>query len=435
MANGNTKPVFRRALILSASVAADDGRLKLFEEIVAPLCADVRTIAYADSGHVNLSDKDDVKDDVKDVTPDKTDQHPVSRVRFLKEDCPKAPQRSISQKFSELFHMAMAHLPLISDPIKALSKRPACAALHKHAIDLAGQGWHPDLIVAKHWTVLPTALHLKREFGGVLWLDINEVMEDEHAHRFGWNVLYRPAIRRLMKRLNDFQGIAYTMTSFEQVKAQPHFEATYLPNYKPLASSSAKVRSGKPIRLLYHGLVLENRRLETVIKAIANSGRKDLELTIRGYGKPDLMNTIKQEAAKFCIDNQVIFEPPVANHIVADSATKHDVGLFVHNNDTLQLQLSEPNKVYEYVSAGLAVIATGTPVIQHVLGENGAGIFLDSSEPLEATLTQTLREITVDKVAKCQKASRILGKSLSNKQNIEAVQKRLIQTSQNTTGN
>jgi glycosyltransferase involved in cell wall biosynthesis len=57
------------------------------------------------------------------------------------------------------------------------------------------------------------------------------------------------------------------------------------------------------------------------------------------------------------------------------------VGLFLSPPDYLPLFAAYPNKVFEYMAAGLPVVASDFPVLQEIVGGADCGLLVDPQDP------------------------------------------------------
>lgn len=281
----------------------------------------------------------------------------------------------------------------------------------KPQLDLAKtQENAPKIILAKHWTALPGAIALANRTSAHLWFDINEVFEAEHAHKLLWRVAYLPAIRRLVKHAKRKASII-TLTSRAQLKHEGNAQWLYLPNHKPPSTlKTSKVK--KPVKLVYVGLIEPNRAIDQIIKAIARTGRSDIEMNIVGYGPARHVSKLKALISREELNSQITICPPVPNRKLVDALSTHDIGICVFSGMSDQYVYSEPNKIYEYLAAGLGIIATKNKGISNVLKGHASSILIDHRADNIDALTDVIEGLSIGKISQMKKASGDLGKRL-----------------------
>src|SRR5204862_484616 len=98
---------------------------------------------------------------------------------------------------------------------------------------------------------------------------------------------------------------------------------------------------------IYQGGLFRGRRVEQLIR-VFESARQDRHLVFMGYG--DLEELVKAAAAR-C--GNIHFHPPVPPQEVLKHTAGADVGLIGVENVCLSYYYSLPNKLFEYLAAGI----------------------------------------------------------------------------------
>ena len=353
------------ALLISASDFDNDSRLKRFHQSFLNSGIEVLTIAYGSK-----------------TSEDNTYLSAI-------------PVRTLAARLIDVAKMLISRALPDRLFLKLLSNRLISRQLTQHCHSIAEQR-APNFAAVKHWTSLPTALLLKSS--PKIWLDINEVFEAEHDNSYLWRLIYRPVIQRLMK-ISQPQIILRSATSAEQIKYMGDRDILHLPNTKkPITEMKDKKTPNTKIRLLYHGLITTNRSLETIVNALHRSKRKDIDLTIRGHGKPKYIASLKALVNALDLSEQVIFQPSIANSELIKVANDYDIGFCLFHNNSMQLMLAEPNKIYEYMSAGLGIIASETPTMKRMIEDKNIGKLLQIEENQTQVLTEVLTTLTREEI-------------------------------------
>lgn len=367
MTNRNPK-----TLLISASDFNNDSRLQRIHRHAETVLNQIITVAYGKS----VSNKN----------------HILSVI----------PVRSLLVRLLDVSKMLISRVLTDKQLLKLLANRHITKNLREHAFN--SDEMHPfDFVIVKHWTSLPIAMLLRNNPS--IWLDINEVFEAEHDNSKLWQLIYKPVIIRLLK-LAEPRIILRSATSLDQIKYMGDETILHLPNTKePIISARTKSKDNGKIRILYHGLVTTNRSLETAIKALHQCGRKNIELTIRGHGKPKYIESLKALAERLKVTSQIHFEPSVENNKLIEAASHYDIGLCLFDNQSKQLILAEPNKIYEYMAAGLGIIASETPTMKRLIEAHELGLLTKISNEQLTALTQTFQNLSRDQVQGWQKNS------------------------------
>jgi glycosyltransferase involved in cell wall biosynthesis len=105
---------------------------------------------------------------------------------------------------------------------------------------------------------------------------------------------------------------------------------------------------------IYVGVLNTGRSIAALLEAFAQF--PDYHLVLMGYGK--LEGLIKQYSARY---TNIHFHPAVAYDKVAKYAAAADVGIVLSENICLSYYYGYANKQFEYVQAGLAIVASDFP--------------------------------------------------------------------------
>ncbi|GAB4276453.1 MAG: hypothetical protein Kow0056_06890 [Coriobacteriia bacterium] len=109
----------------------------------------------------------------------------------------------------------------------------------------------------------------------------------------------------------------------------------------------------------------------------------------------------------------VRFIDPVPPGHVVDAARHHDVGVVMYRSETLNDYLAAPNKLFDYMGAGLAVLGVRLPMIEQVVEQEGVGVLFepDDIETLVSAMVrlvddvQAVREMKQRSLAACPRYS------------------------------
>ncbi len=143
---------------------------------------------------------------------------------------------------------------------------------------------------------------------------------------------------------------------------------------------------------LYVGNMLRNRGLEISIRAVARLPGARLQLLgpIRDDYRSELAELVEEEG----VGERVEFVPPVGPGEVIDAIRDAGVGLALIQPVCLSYRMTLPNKLFEYVAAGLPILASDLPVIGRFVREHGVGLLArpDDVADVAAKLAEILDE-------------------------------------------
>jgi len=149
-----------------------------------------------------------------------------------------------------------------------------------------------------------------------------------------------------------------------------------------------------PVRLLYQGAFHPNRGLEALVSSM-DPLRDTCELVLQGWGT--LEDELRGIVQRRRLDRVVHFRPPCPPHEVVRQAALCDVGVIVHKADSLNNKLSSPNKLFDYMGAGLAVLASDLPFLRSVIEAERCGALFDPA--VDGSIAETVRTLAADPIA------------------------------------
>lgn len=259
------------------------------------------------------------------------------------------------------------------------------AARHRWAFErlLASKA---RVVIANDWPALVVAARWKKKTGGQVHYDTHEFATLEFDERALWRVVYKPFVTHLERTVISAADtistvgprLADELQRFYSLNARP-LVVRNIPNQITLPPAS---EVGWPLRLLYHGQILQDRGLETLIESIP-LWHAPHSLTIRGDGDPAYIERLRQRVAQQQPRSLVTFEPAVPpDQVMPIAAESADVGVHFTPLETKQRHFSLPNKLFEYIGAGLAVAVTPGADLRQIVESYGVGVVSQDATPV-----------------------------------------------------
>lgn len=140
--------------------------------------------------------------------------------------------------------------------------------------------------------------------------------------------------------------------------------------------------------LLYQGGVGPTRMLEALIEAMALVPRGIF--VIRGPGVERYGASYERLACSLGIAQRIIVLPPVPSKDVVAGAVGADAGIWTLPRLCKNFEYALPNKVFEYMAAGIPILAANYPEVSRLVNEYRVGLTFDpysSSSIAEAVNT------------------------------------------------
>jgi glycosyltransferase involved in cell wall biosynthesis len=145
------------------------------------------------------------------------------------------------------------------------------------------------------------------------------------------------------------------------------------------------LRNGTEPLIVYAGGYSPNRGLENVIDATATIAKG--RLVMIGWGP--LEPALRARASR---NDRVVFVDPVDPDDLVPIVAGADIGVATYLPVGLNNQLAAPNKLFEYLHAGLAIAASDLPDIRRVVAEDDVGTLFDASDPV--SVASAIDELT-----------------------------------------
>lgn len=136
------------------------------------------------------------------------------------------------------------------------------------------------------------------------------------------------------------------------------------------------ISSGTRI-LLYLGGLQEGRGLFNILESL----RYLPGHLLIAMGAGPLSERLAQHARNLHVEDQVRFMPPVPVGQILGYAASADLGLCLIENAGFSYAHALPNKLFEYIAAGLPLVASDLPEMRRVVEEEGIGVLTDPENP------------------------------------------------------
>lgn len=135
------------------------------------------------------------------------------------------------------------------------------------------------------------------------------------------------------------------------------------------------IRSGMPI-VLYLGGLMPDRGIELLVRAVAEVSGLQLVFMGSGSHRAAIGDLVREQR----LEDRTTFLDPVAPTQVIGYASSAQIGVSVLPPTSLNNQYSLPNKLFQCMAAGLAMVASDFPQVREVVVGSGAGVVVDTSD-------------------------------------------------------
>jgi glycosyltransferase involved in cell wall biosynthesis len=232
---------------------------------------------------------------------------------------------------------------------------------------------------------LPVGYKAKRRTGGKLVYDSHELFAElayiPRLERMWWRVLERFLIHRADEVITtgiyraEYLANKYRVVAPTVILNCPPLQPAQAPN-RALHEKLGLIDESAHL-ILYQGGFGQGRGLDKLVLAAAYL--KDYVLVLMGWGRVEA--ELRSLAKKEGLERRVYFTEPVAPDEVIYYCLSASVGVVIVQNTGLNNYYATPNKLYEYINAGLPVVSSDFPALREVVEEYGLGSTFDPEKP------------------------------------------------------
>lgn len=256
-----------------------------------------------------------------------------------------------------------------------------------------------DLVVSHDWHAADVGYALAKVYGAKFSVDVHEYAAGQYAYDPEWVKRHRPVtvgvqghyLRRADVVTVVCQGIGELIAKENGLSRQPVvIRSVPFKNVQPFRAT------GERIEVLYHGDISRRREIHTALASMP-SWRSEFYLRLRGSGDAAYVDGLKTQIAQLGLQERVVFETSVPFDQIVPAANSADIGFFSFDGDSPQIRYTLPNKLFEYIMAGLCLCVGDTPEVNRIVShyDNGRLIAPHTPEAIAAAINSLDRE-TID---------------------------------------
>lgn len=221
------------------------------------------------------------------------------------------------------------------------------------------------------------------------WFNKSKLIYDAHEYFRGHQIFYNRPIRkaiwmwfesRIIHYLNTMITVSEpladllkkdypSVNSVEVIRSLPSL--TKNKNLIPNAKRSEKI-------VIFHGYFLPGRALENIIQAMAKIKDDSIKFIIIGEGP--LENRLKILVNELDLHHKITFHSFIENEKLIEFIHIADIGLTLSEPDSINRKYAQPNKFFEYIHAGLPILASNIPTLQNYIDIYKVGQTVDPSD-------------------------------------------------------
>jgi glycosyltransferase involved in cell wall biosynthesis len=272
-------------------------------------------------------------------------------------------------------------LPLTRPILTSGEADPSTLSTHETGLLECLRGYSPDVVHAHDLPQLGAAIYLKRETGIPVVYDAHELYPEISTLTAGDKVRLDQRERLLIRECDSVitvNPLIATEMSRRYKISEPAvvFNAAEPPaGFDPkrphrLLKEHFSIPDGEDI-LLYQGWMSKTRGLQTLCSAMSGV-REGVHLVFMGYGESQ--NELEEIAISHNLTRRVHFKSTVSQAELLFWTASADAGVIPYQNIDLNNHYCSPNKLFEFILAGVPIVANDLPFLRTVIEGEGFGL-------------------------------------------------------------
>ena len=237
-----------------------------------------------------------------------------------------------------------------------------------------------DLVHANDWDSLPVAVKAAQNANFHLLFDAHEFSPEQEAHTLFGKIIIKPYrnylfskyLKRADKVITVSAGIQDLFFQYFGIKSELIMNASAYEQFPFSSTDEYK------ISIIHHGIAVRGRRIEDMIRMISlTNERFTLYLMLVEKSDKKYVPYLKKFAQKRA-PGRVVFIPSVGETKVLDAISAFDIGLPFLKASQKNILNALPNKFFQYIMAGLAIIVPPLPAMAEIIKREGIGCVAQS---------------------------------------------------------
>jgi glycosyltransferase involved in cell wall biosynthesis len=210
-----------------------------------------------------------------------------------------------------------------------------------------------------------------------IFCEVPELQHNPTKKRI-WEKLESWIVPKLKYNITVNQSIANYFTSKYHV---PFIFIRNIPNYPKIENLKSRdelsLPKDKKIIILQGAGINVQRGAEELVEAFQYLDENYLLLII---GSGDVINLLKENVNKYNLESKVRFIDKIPANELRHYTSNSDLGISIDKDTNLNYHFSLPNKVFDYIHAGIPIMASHLPEIEFIINKYNIGVFIDNHD-------------------------------------------------------
>ncbi|MCM8612121.1 glycosyltransferase [Accumulibacter sp.] len=256
---------------------------------------------------------------------------------------------------------------------------------HARLYSDAASRFTPQVVVAHDLPMLPVASQVARACAARLVYDSHELYSEQEfsaRERKRWAEIEARYIGHCDAVMTINESIAHELRCRHALHRVHVISNAERATGAPPRSRRFHQRFGLPATcklLLFQGGLSENRNLQVLVQGMRHVTNPDVALVILGDGA--LQQRLMRDARSLPGAQRVFFHPAVPQCELLAHTGAADAGVIPYQATCLNNHFCTPNKLFEFIAAGIPILGSDLPEIRSMITGRGIGLVGDMSSP------------------------------------------------------
>lgn len=268
---------------------------------------------------------------------------------------------------------------------------------------IRGLAHKPDVVHCNDLDTLLAGIVAKVRFGSRVVYDAHEFYPESHPAGRWLDIKLLTAVERFLIRKADsvvtvspmLADVMREVYGLPHVYSVPNAEWWVEPGERPPLKSAMTGDARGRIKVLFQGRFDDGRGIEELIAAWTQVNGEQAALFLRGPDNASRRSAIELASRLDLLGKSVIFLDPVSEDMLVAAAAEADVGIIPYKPIIRNDRFACPNKLSQYLHAGLMVVTNDLPYVMSVVQAAGAGLAYRTSDP--SSLAAVVNRIAGDR--------------------------------------
>lgn len=258
------------------------------------------------------------------------------------------------------------------------------------------------IIHCHNWAPLPIGLLMKFIKGAFLFYDCHELQEDPDLVKgLRWKLLVFTE-RLSMNFVDHVITVSDSIKKWYQKKYKLR-DVTVIKNY-PSRIERDEIQGDNILKkkfyiplhnilFIYQGKFVSGRGIEALLNVFSRTSR-DKHIVFMGFG--ELEKEIKTFADK---NDNIHYQPAVSRNEIIKYSSSADIGINMADKTSINRYYGLPNKLFEYIAAGIPVIVSNFPERAQIVDTYSCGWKVEVIDKVEEEKVYDLiTSLTIDEI-------------------------------------